>query len=279
MAQTFGAWISEPHRAVRRSLQRRALSCREGLRCLATRLIALGLTALVFATTSLATSPIYADPEPRPVNVLDAFVDALNTRALDRAQALLADDATISDERGEYVGNAAREWLMQTARDGIHVRLLSMSRLDTNERSTGDATSWFSFAVTLQSELDRNLGFAPHTLVGSAILDGSTIHSFRLQRPGSPSASEIDTRVPPTESPGEGGSLSAPPSQWTGSWTLGIILSAGAVALGVVTHRRRVRGRTRAISSSHVGMLPALHQATLRRRAAGPRSPERASPT
>ena len=176
------------------------------------RCLVCGFAVLVLAATSAAAAPIDDDPEPSPVAVVNAFTEALNARALDRAEALLSDNATVADERGEYVGDAAREWLVRTSNDGMHLRLVNVSRIDTDERGTpGHTTWWLIFTVAVSSDADRNLGYTPYTGEASAILGGSLIHSFRLQPLSPPFQPLIDAPVPPTERPGE---FAGWPSPW-----------------------------------------------------------------
>jgi hypothetical protein len=224
-----------------------------------TRFMATGFAVLVLATNSAAAAPIDDDPDPSPVAVLDAFVDAFNTRALDRAQALPSNNAIIADERGEYAGGGARQWLVRASNDGIRIRLLGVPRIDTDERgSPGHSAWWLSFTVALSWRMERDLGFAPHVSEASAILGGSVIHSFRLQRLGGVSEPSI-MHVPPTEPPGESG---------LPSLLLVAIVTAGVAVVGAFVYRRRGRTRPRIVASSQLRLLYPLHQATLHRREA-----------
>jgi hypothetical protein len=174
----------------------------------------------------------------------------------------LSDNATVADERGEYVGDAAREWLVRTSNDGMHLRLVNVSRIDTDERGTpGHTTWWLIFTVAVSWDADRNLGYTPYRGEASAILGGSLIHSFRLQPLSPPFQPLIDAPVPPTERPGE---FAGWPSPWPP-----VIVTAGVALFGVfvLIYRRRVHTRQRVVTSTQMRMLYALHQATLHRRA------------
>jgi hypothetical protein len=222
------------------------------------RCVAGGVGALILTATRAAAAPVEAHPEPTPLVVVNTFLDALNARAIGRASALLADDAIIVDERGEYVGEAARDWVEQGAKNGIHLRLASLSGLEADERSTPDRTRWMLTAnLAFSWDIDRTFGFAPQTRAASAIVEGTTIHSFRLQALRLASAAVLEAPVSSPERPAEPGSASA--------WLFVIVIS-GLAVLGVLA--RLLRDEPRAITSAQPGMLKALHQATLRRRAA-----------
>jgi len=222
---------------------------------------------LVLATGSAAAASMENDPDSTPVAVFNAFADAVDARDLDRAEALLADSVTIADERGEYVGNEGRDWLVRNFNDGIHLRLVRVSRIDTDERGTpGYTTWWMSFTVALSWDLERKLGVAPHTREASAIVQGSFVHSLRIEPLGWLAEPLTAAHGSSTASPGE--PRSPPP------WSL--LVMAGSVAvLGVVARRLRVHTEPRLSGeSAQAGiMLHALREATVRSRAARLASP------
>jgi hypothetical protein len=154
------------------------------MRQAAPRWAAAALAVFFLAANLISVTPVEAKTHADPVNVLHAFVDALNSSGRDRALSLLSDNALISHDDGENYGRSARQWIERVTQERIHVDVVGAQtvREFTHDFPEGQSTTWWLRWVARFS-VASPLGSGLHHMdaVGFAVVEDQTIHLLSFQ--------------------------------------------------------------------------------------------------